>query len=281
MELPSSCFIYPYFFILIFIIIHIVIYFLIIKFINHVEKLAFVWGMINWSIAIGAIYFGIMNIFNFETNSDGQKILKALISGIIPPITEDVGRFIVFTFIYKSKNHNFNNSLIFGAGHGGWESIVLMSITQIENLMKFYAIKNAKDEEELEKNNLIKIYQLYKDGIANEEIFRIIIRFLGNLFHMGASVIIYRLSLNRKERKFIIFFTILFIFHFIIDSFGQFISLYELNIWYNLVFIGLDVAIVIIGYFVWKENTNKEFSDYNFENNESIIQMGNVPDNND
>ena len=98
---------------------------------------------------------------------------------------------------------------------------------------------------------------------------------------MGASVIIYRLSLNRKERKFIIFFTILFIFHFIIDSFGQFISLYELNIWYNLVFIGLDVAIVIIGYFVWKENTNKEFSDYNFGNNESIIQMGNIPDNND
>ena len=281
MELPSSCFIYPYFFILIFVIIHIVIYFLIIKFINNVEKLAFVWGMINWSIAIGAIYFGIMNIFNFETNSDGQKILKALISGIIPPITEDVGRFIVFTFIYKSKNHNFNNSLIFGAGHGGLESIVLMSITQIINLMQFYAIKNAKDEEELEKNNLIKIYQLYKDGIANEEIFGLIIRFSGNLFHMGASVIIYRLSLNRKERKFIIFFTILFIFHFIIDSFGQFISLYELNIWYNLVFIGLDVAIVIIGYFVWKENTNKEFSDYNFENNESIIQMGNTPDNND
>ena len=281
MELPSSCFIYPYFFILIFIIIHIVIYFLIIKFINNVEKLAFVWGMINWSIAIGAIYFGIMNIFNFETNSDGQKILKALISGIIPPITEDVGRFIVFTFIYKSKNHNFNNSLIFGAGHGGLESIVLMSITQIINLMQFYAIKNAKDEEELEKNNLIKIYQLYKDGIANEEIFRLIIRFSGNLFHMGASVIIYRLSLNRKERKFIIFFTILFIFHFIIDSFGQFISLYELNIWYNLVFIGLDVVIVIIGYFVWKENTNKEFSDYNFGNNESIIQMGNIPDNND
>ena len=281
MELPSSCFIYPYFFILIFIIIHIVIYFLIIKFINNVEKLAFVWGMINWSIAIGAIYFGIMNIFNFETNSDGQKILKALISGIIPPITEDVGRFIVFTFIYKSKNHNFNNSLIFGAGHGGLESIVLMSITQIIKLMQFYAIKNAKDEEELEKNNLIKIYQLYKDGIANEEIFRLIIRFSGNLFHMGASVIIYRFSLNRKERKFIIFFTILFIFHFIIDSFGQFISLYELNIWYNLVFIGLDVAIVIIGYFVWKENTNKEFSDYNFGNNESIIQMGNIPDNND
>jgi len=234
--------------------------------------------MINWTIAVGVIYFGIINLipFNTETNDDGHKILKALIFGIIPPITEDIGRFIVFTFIYKSKNHNFNNSLMFGAGHGGWESIVLMSINQIQNLMKFYEIKNAKDEEELKKNNLFKTYELYKDGFVSDEIFRIIIRFSGNLFHMAASVIIYRLSLNRKEIKYIILFTITFILHFIIDSFGQFHNIYELNIWYNLVFIGLDAVVVTIGCFVWKENINKEFSDYDFENNEKTIPMGNL-----
>ena len=278
MELPSSCFIYPYFLILIFIIIHIVIFFLITKFINNVEKLAFVWGMINWTIAVGVIYFGIVNLipFNTETNDDGPKILKALICGIIPPITEDIGRFIVFTFIYKSKNHNFNNSLIFGAGHGGWESIVLMSINQIQNLMKFYEIKNSKDEEELKKNNLFKTYELYKDGFVSGEIFGIIIRFSGNLFHLAASVIIYRLSLNRKEIKYIIFFTTTFILHFFIDSFGQFQNIYELNIWCNLVVIGLDAVVVTIGCFVWKENTNKEFSDYDFENSEKTILMGNL-----
>ena len=142
MELPSICFIYPYIFISIFIIIHIVIFFLIIKFIPNVEKLPFLWGMINWTIAIAVIFYGI-GIF-IPLDSDSLKILRAFIGGIIPPITEDIGRFIVFTFIYKSKNHNFNNSLIFGAGHGGWESIVLMSINQIQNLVNFYAIKILK-----------------------------------------------------------------------------------------------------------------------------------------
>ena len=111
MELPSICFIYPYIFISIFIIIHIVIFFIIIKFIPNVEKLPFLWGMINWTVAIAVIFYGI-GIF-IPLDSDDLKILRAFIGGIIPPITEDIGRFIVFTFIYKSKNHNFNNSLIF------------------------------------------------------------------------------------------------------------------------------------------------------------------------
>jgi len=275
MELPSICFIYPYIFISIFIIIHIVIFFLIIKFIPNVEKLPFLWGMINWTIAIAAIFYGI-GIF-IPLDSDSLKILRAFIGGIIPPITEDIGRFIVFTFIYKSKNHNFNNALIFGAGHGGWESIVLMSINQIQNLMNFYAIKNSKDEEELIKNNLLKIYEKYKNGVTGEEIFGVIIRFCGNLFHMAASVIIYRLSLNRKERKYIIYFVILFLAHFISDTFGQFCALNELNIWYNFIFIVFDIIIVIIGWFVWKENNNKDYSDYNFENNEKLISLQNEP----
>ena len=87
----------------------------------------------------------------FTFDSDNLKIFGVFLFGIIPPITEDLGRFIVFSYIYKSKNHNFNNALIFGAGHGGWESIVLMSINQIQNLVNFYAIKNSKDEEELKK----------------------------------------------------------------------------------------------------------------------------------
>ena len=271
MELPLICFIYPYIFISIYIIIHIVIFFLIIKFIPNVEKIPFLWGMINWTIAIVVIFYGIGIFIPFD--SDGLKILRAFLGGIIPPITEDIGRLIVFTFIYKSKNHNFNNSLIFGAGHGGWESIVLMSINQIQNLINFYAIKNSKDKEELIKNNLLKIYEKYKNGVTGEEIFNVIIRFGGNLFHMAASVIIYRLSLNRKERKYIIYFIILFVDHFINYTFAQFLALYELNIWFNLIFIVFGIIIVVIGWLVWKENNNKDYYGYNFENNKKLISL--------
>ena len=271
MDLPGICFVFPYIFIVFFIIMHIIIFLLIIKFVENVQKLTFLWGMINWTIAIGVLYFVPIQFINIneETKDKGLKILGALIYGIIPPITEDVGRFIVFTFIYKSKNHNFNNSLIFGAGHGGWESIVLMALNQIYNLTYFYEIKNTKDKEEL-NNKLRKIYEKYKNGIVFEEILELLIRLFGNIFHMSASIIIYRLSLNRKDIKYIIYFIICFIFHFIIDTIGQLENLFDLSIWYNLIFPGLVTVIFIISYFVWKENKNKDFSDYELENKEEI-----------
>ena len=276
MELPSICFVFPYIFMAFFIIIHIVIFLLIIKFVQNVEKLPFLWGMINWTIAIGIIFCVIGSFIEFNTWS--LQLLRCFIGGTIPPITEDVGRLIVFLFIYKSKNHNFNNSLMFGAGHGGWESIVLLSINQIKNLIIFNEIKNAKNEKELEENGLDEIYDKYKNGVPGDEIFGFIIRFGGNLFHIGATIIAYRLSLNRKEKKYIIYFIILFIIHFITDTFGQFSALYKLNFWFNLIGIGLDIVIIVISWLVWKENNNKEYSDYNFENNETIIALGNIED---
>ena len=271
MELPTICFVFPYIFIVAFIIIHIAIFFLIIKFIENVQKLAFLWGMINWTVAIGVLYFVPVNFVTIDKNTEeiGLKILKAIICGIIPPITEDVGRFIVFTFIYKSKKHNFNNSLIFGAGHGGWESIILMANTQIINLINFYKIKNVKSLEDLK--DLLKIYEKYKDGMVFEDIIGFITRFFGNIFHMAASIVIFRLSLNRKEGKYIIYFIIIFIFHFIIDTTGQLQNLFEISNWYSLIFPGLVLIIAIIGYFVWKENKNKDASNYEFDNKEKLF----------
>ena len=175
--------------------------------------------MITWTIAIVPIFYGVGTIVKFDYD---QRSLRAFICGIIPPITEDIGRLIVFTFIYKSKNHNFNNSLIFGAGHGGWESIVLTAINQITYLVYFYAIKDSKNEEELIENGLIEIYEKYKDGIPGDAIFEVILRFGGNLFHMAASIIIYRFSLNRKDKKYLIYFIFVFVIHFCSDTFGHF-----------------------------------------------------------
>ena len=89
---------------------------------------------------------------------------------------------------------------------------------------------------------------------------------------MGASVIIYRFSLNRKDKKYIIFFIVLLIAHYCIDFTSQLIFLYELNMWFNLIYMGLAILITVIGFFVWKENNNKEYSDYIFEGKNGKIE---------
>ena len=259
MELPTICFIFPYIFIGISIIIHVITFLLILKLVPNVEKLPFLWGMINWTIAIGVIFFGIGYFL------PDIKLLKAILGGITPPITEDIGRFIVFSFIYKAKNHNFNNSLMFGAGHGGWESVCILLFSYVPLIINFNVIKNAKDEQELKEKELMETYETYKNGVPGGDIFGFIARFLGNLFHMAASIIIYRLALNRKEKKYIIYFIVLFISHFANDLTAQLMSIYELSLWLNFVFVGLVLVIIVIAWFVWKENNNKEYSDYNYE----------------
>ena len=90
---------------------------------------------------------------------------------------------------------------------------------------------------------------------------------------MAASVIIYRLSLNRKEKKYIIYLIVVFISHFAINLSSQLIGLYELNICFLYISVGLIIIIIVIALFVWKDNNNKEYSDYNFEIEISPIGM--------
>ena len=124
-----------------------------------------------------------------------------------------------------------------------------MAINQIQNLNYFYQIKNTDKEENLNEN-LFAIYNKYKNGIIFDEFFNLLTRLFGNIFHMSASVIIYSLSLNLKEKKYIIYFIICFVLHFIIDSTGQLIHLFNINILLNLMFPGLVVILFIISYFV-------------------------------
>jgi len=208
--------------------------------------------------------------------SNRCDLIKAIFGGIVPPITEDIGRFIVFSFIYKAKNHNFNNSLMFEAGHGGWESVCILLFSYVQLIINFNVIKNAKDEQELKEKELMETYETYKYGVPGGDIFGFIARFLGNLFHMAASIIIYRLALNRKEKKYIIFFIVLFIVHFCNDMTSQLVSVYNLSLWFNFVFFGLALIVLIIAWFVWKDNYNKEYSDYNFEKEDSMIKMDDI-----
>ena len=96
---------------------------------------------------------------------------------------------------------------------------------------------------------------------------------------MAASIIIYRLALNRKEKKYIIYFIVLLINHFINDTFTRFCGLYKLSFWYNFIIIGLVMMIVAIAWFVWKENNNKDYSDFNLENNEKAISLQYIAEN--
>ena len=61
--------------------------------------------------------------------------LYALYGGIMAGLFEETGRFLAFKTVLRKKLSNDNNALMYGAGHGGLESIFILGITMINNII--------------------------------------------------------------------------------------------------------------------------------------------------
>ena len=79
-------------------------------------------------------------VHNIVLNSaSGRKILDniwlyALYGGMMAGLFEETGRFIAFKTVLRKKNSNDANALMYGAGHGGFEAIVLLGFSMISNI---------------------------------------------------------------------------------------------------------------------------------------------------
>ena len=66
----------------------------------------------------------------------GEKIMNstllyALYGGLAAGVFEETGRFLAFRTVLKSKLDNDRNAIMYGAGHGGVEAVLLLSATYV------------------------------------------------------------------------------------------------------------------------------------------------------
>ena len=86
---------------------------------------------------------------NIVLNSaSGQKIrdniwLYALYGGMMAGLFEETGRFIAFKTVLRKKNGNDANALMYGAGHGGFEAMVLLGFSMISNIATATMVNNG------------------------------------------------------------------------------------------------------------------------------------------
>jgi len=59
----------------------------------------------------------------------GNTLLYALYGGLAAGIFEETGRFLAFKTVLKGKLDNDRNALMYGAGHGGVEAVLLLGAT--------------------------------------------------------------------------------------------------------------------------------------------------------
>lgn len=65
----------------------------------------------------------------------GNTLLYALYGGLAAGVFEETGRFLAFKTVLKKKLGNDRNALMYGAGHGGIEAILVLGFAYIGNIV--------------------------------------------------------------------------------------------------------------------------------------------------
>ena len=69
--------------------------------------------------------------------------LYALYGGFMAGLFEETGRYLAFAFALKKYRAKNVNALMYGAGHGGFEAIVITGFTMINNIIWSVMINNG------------------------------------------------------------------------------------------------------------------------------------------
>ena len=65
----------------------------------------------------------------------GNTLLYALYGGLAAGVFEETGRYLAFRTVLKKRLGNDRNALMYGAGHGGIEAILLLGFAYISNIV--------------------------------------------------------------------------------------------------------------------------------------------------
>lgn len=60
--------------------------------------------------------------------------LYALYGGLMAGLFEETGRYVAFRTVLKGRQDNDGNALMYGAGHGGFEMFMILTLTSVSNL---------------------------------------------------------------------------------------------------------------------------------------------------
>lgn len=74
----------------------------------------------------------------------GNIWLYALYGGLMAGLFEETGRYLAFSFALKKYRAKNVNALMYGAGHGGFEAIVIVGLTMINNLVWSFMINGGR-----------------------------------------------------------------------------------------------------------------------------------------
>jgi len=192
-------------------------------------------------------YFFIMKTALWTTIT-GNLLIYGVVGGFMAGLFEETGRFVAFKTVLRKKRGNDYNGLMYGAGHGGVEAVILLSASMVMSIV-FSLQFNAGQSSAL--GGLDSAQQLLNTPSwmflvgAVERIAAITI-------HMSLSVLVWFAAKNGKRFW---LFPLAILLHLLVDAVAVILSGSGVNVWIieGVVYL-MAIAFVILAVAVWKKN---------------------------
>ncbi len=178
-------------------------------------------------------------------------ILYGLYGGLAAALFEETGRLIAMKFFMK-ESLNKQNSLMYGIGHGGIESILLVGMTYVNNLLYAFMINSgalqasmALVDQELQQTTFEQIKVLWE--LPSRQFYMAgLERLIAIILQITLSVLVYK-AVTAKSR---VYWFIAFAIHFAIDFLAVVITGLGAPIW--IVETVLLVAVAFVACYIYK-----------------------------
>lgn len=211
---------------------------------------AFVLSALILEGTVHQLLFGISGFFNFLK---ANPFVYALYGGLMAGLFEESGRFTAFKLI-RNKYNTSNDAVSYGIGHGGIESILLLGLAMVSNII-FATMINSGSVNTIssvlpagQKEAMQASINAIAAASPGDFLIGSVERFGTVSFHIGASILVY-LAANRRASFW--FYPLAILLHTIMNIPA---GLYQAGAWKNLWILEIVIIIfaVLILYFALK-----------------------------
>lgn len=228
---------------------------------KHADMLPFFIGcavMLIFALILESIVHSIV-----LNSASGQKIrdniwLYALYGGMMAGLFEETGRFTAFKTVLRKKLDNDANALMYGAGHGGFEAMVLLGFSMISNIATATMVNNgtlSAVTATLPEESLTQLQAVVDQLITSSPylyIAGIIERIFAIILQISFSVIVWYAAKNGKK---IWLWPFAVLIHAAVDGIMAIVMEYTSSIAVTEAVIGIMAVLTALGAVrVWRSN---------------------------
>lgn len=204
-----------------------------------------------FALVLEQLAYALLMKFPVWSAITGSVWIFGLVGGFFAGLFEETGRFVAFKTVLRKKRGNDANALMYGAGHGGVEAVILLSVTMFVNIV--YALQfNAG----IATPNTLAAAQ----GLMNTPAWMFLVgaveRIAAVALHVSLSVLVWFAAKNGKRFW---LYPLAILLHLVVDAVAVILSRLGVNVWVieGVVYV-MAAALVVLAVAVWRRNHKAE-----------------------